>query len=82
MKIIDDDTRRFGRLLHYAGVLATVLCTAVGYSLVHTPAVHAISEASTKIEELMLSAQNAPVIREQHRAVSGWKVAGLPWVQG
>ena len=24
MHIIDEDTRRFGRLLHYAGVLATV----------------------------------------------------------
>jgi Tfp pilus assembly protein PilO len=70
MHIIDDETRRFGRLLHYAGVLATVFCAATGYSLVHAPAVHAISRTSMKIEELMLSAENAPVIRQQHGAVS------------
>jgi len=68
--VIDDETRRFGRLLHYAGMLATVLCAGVGYSFLHAPAIEAIANTSTRIEELTLSAQNAPVIREQHRKAS------------
>lgn len=67
---IDDETRRFGRLLHYAGLLATVLCATASYSLLHAPTAHAIAETSARIEEIMLSVQNAPVIREQHRKVS------------
>ena len=65
-----NETRRFGRLLHYAGVLATVVCATAGYSLVHAPTIDAIADTSARIEELMLSVQNAPVIREQHRKVS------------
>ena len=70
MNIIDEQTQRFGRLLHYAGVLIMVVCTTAGYSFLHAPAVHAITETSNRIDELMLSVQNAPVIREQHRIVS------------
>jgi Tfp pilus assembly protein PilO len=70
MGVIDEETRRFGRLLHYAGVLATVVCLSIGYSFLHAPAVHAIAETSAQIDEVMQSVQNAPVIREQHRIVS------------
>lgn len=70
MHILDDDIRRFGRMLHYAGVLATVLCVAAGYSLVHVPAIDAIAETSAQIEELQLSIENAPVMRQQHHKVS------------
>jgi Tfp pilus assembly protein PilO len=70
MYIIDEPTRRFGRLLHYAGLLATVLCAAVGYSLVHAPVVRSITATSAQIDDLMQSVQNAPVIREQHHNVS------------
>ena len=28
--VLDDDLRRFGRLLHYGGVLVTVVCATVG----------------------------------------------------
>ena len=70
MQVIDEETQRFGRLLHYAGVLLMVVCTTAGYSFLHAPAVHAITETSNRIDELMLSVQNAPVIREQHRIVS------------
>jgi Tfp pilus assembly protein PilO len=70
MQVIDEQTQRFGRLLHYAGVLIMVVCTTAGYSFLHAPAVHAITETSNRIDELMLSVQNAPVIREQHRIVS------------
>jgi Tfp pilus assembly protein PilO len=70
MHVIDDDTRRFGRLLHYAGLLATILCATLGYSLVHAPTIHSVSDISVRIEEVLLSAQNAPLIRQQHRLVS------------
>ena len=70
MSVIDEQTRRFGRLLHYAGVLLTVVCTTAGYSFLHAPKVHEITETSAKIDELLQSVQNGPVMREQHRMVS------------
>ncbi|MEX2309476.1 MAG: type 4a pilus biogenesis protein PilO [Pirellulales bacterium] len=70
MQVIDDETRRFGRLLHYAGVLATVVCAAAGYSLLHAPTVHAVVDRSARINELKLSLRNGPVVRDQHRKVS------------
>ena len=70
MHIIDEETRRFGRLLHYAGVLATVVCATAGYSFVHAPAVHAIADTSARIEERDAVGPKRAVIREQHRIVS------------
>jgi Tfp pilus assembly protein PilO len=70
MYVIDEDTRRFGRLLHYTGLLITVLCATAAYTLLHAPTTRAISDTSLGIEELLLSVQNAPIIREQHRKVS------------
>ena len=70
MHVIDDETRRFGRMLHYAGVLATVIGATAAYSLLYAPTVHAIAERAARIEELTLSLRNAPVVREQHRKVS------------
>lgn len=68
--VMDDDLRRFGRMLHYGGVLAAVLCATAAYSLLHAPTAAAIFETSTRIEEVLLSVQNAPLIREQHAKVS------------
>jgi Tfp pilus assembly protein PilO len=70
MDVIDEDTRRFGRLLHYTGVLATVICATAGYSLLYAPTVDTIAHRSARVEELTLSLQNAPVAREQHQKVS------------
>ncbi len=70
MHVIDDETRRFGRLLHYAGVLATVMCTTAGYSFLHAPAVREITEASARIDELLQSVRNGPVMRAQHQVVT------------
>jgi Tfp pilus assembly protein PilO len=70
MHIPDDETRRFGRLLHYGGVLITVVCATFGYSFLHAPSVEAITATSSQIDELMQSVQNAPIIRQQHRIVS------------
>jgi Tfp pilus assembly protein PilO len=70
MYVIDDETRRFGRLLHYTGVLATVICATAVYSLLHASTIEAIADTSLQIQEMTLSIQNAPLIREQHRKVS------------
>jgi Tfp pilus assembly protein PilO len=67
MHVIDDDTRRFGRLLHYAGVLATVVCATVGYSFLHAPALRGIANTSARIDDLLASVRNGPVTREYHR---------------
>jgi len=70
MSVIDEDTKRFGRLLHYAGVLVTVACASFGYSFLHAPALHDISETAARIDEVMQSVHNAPIIRAQHQKVS------------
>jgi Tfp pilus assembly protein PilO len=70
MHVIDEETRRFGRLLHYAGVLAAVACASFGYSFLHAPAVHAISDTAARIDDVVQSVQNAPIIRQQHQIVS------------
>lgn len=70
MQVIDEETRRFGRLLHYAGVLITVICASAGYSFLHAPAVHSIADVSAQIDEVKQSVQNASVIRQQHQTVS------------
>jgi Tfp pilus assembly protein PilO len=70
MSVIDEETRRFGRLLHYAGLLVTVVCATAGYSLLHAPAIDSIADTAARIDEVVQSVQNAPVIREQHRIVS------------
>jgi Tfp pilus assembly protein PilO len=67
MHILDKETRRFGRVLHYAGLLATVLCATACYSLLHAPTMHAKADTSSRIQEVLLSVQNAPLIREQHQ---------------
>jgi Tfp pilus assembly protein PilO len=68
--IIDEETRRFGRILHYAGVLACVVCATLCYSLVHAPTAKTIAKTTLRIDELALSVENAPLIRDQHRKVS------------
>jgi Tfp pilus assembly protein PilO len=70
MHVIDEETRRFGRLLHYAGVLVTVVCASFAYSCLHAPAVHTISDTEARIDDVVQSVQNAPIIRQQHRIVS------------
>jgi Tfp pilus assembly protein PilO len=67
--VLDDELRQFGRMLHYCGILVTVLAATAAYSLLHAPTARAIAETATRIEEVMLSAENAPLIREYHQKV-------------
>lgn len=70
MPVFDEELRRFGRLLHYVGLLAAVLCAAAGYSLLHAPSVLAVASTSAKIMELEKLIENAPLMRQQHRQVA------------
>jgi Tfp pilus assembly protein PilO len=69
-QVLDDQIRRFGRILHYAGVLATVIGMAASYSLWHVPLLVETDRTDEKIQELTLSVQNAQAIREQYEKVS------------
>jgi Tfp pilus assembly protein PilO len=68
--ILDDSTRRFGRVLHYAGVLATVLGMTGSYSLLHAPLIRQTQRKEERIQELSLALQNSEAIRDQHQRVS------------
>jgi Tfp pilus assembly protein PilO len=70
MYVLDSETRRFGRVLHYTGGLVLVLCATAGYTLAYGPAREAMSNTDMRINELLLSVENLPVIREHHRKVS------------
>jgi Tfp pilus assembly protein PilO len=70
MHVIDAELRRFGRLLHYAGVLATVVCAAAGYSFLHGPSTQSIASTSERIDELAMFVRNVPIMREQHQKVT------------
>ena len=67
--VIDDETRRFGRLLHYAGVLALVVCMAAAYSLVHAPTKEEVAWTAARVEELRLSLENAPLAQDRKSVV-------------
>jgi Tfp pilus assembly protein PilO len=69
--VFDNETRRFGRLLHYAGLAAVLVSGAVGYGWLYTPVETNILETVMKIEELALSRQNAVAIRREHERLSG-----------
>ena len=70
MHVLDEETRRFGRMLHYGGLLLAVVCASVGYSMLHAPTVQAISDITGEVDELILSVRNAPLIQEHHQKVS------------
>jgi Tfp pilus assembly protein PilO len=68
--ILDGEIRRFGRILHYAGLLAVVASVTASYSLLHAPLLRKIERTNAEIDELALSIQNASAARDQHQKVS------------
>ena len=68
---IDDESRHFGRLLHYAGLAVVLVCGAFAYAWLYAPVESEIFGTMMKIEELALSRQNAEVIRREHARLSG-----------
>jgi Tfp pilus assembly protein PilO len=70
VSVVDDDTKRIGRLLHYAGLLATVICGTIGYAFAYAPTIKNIEGTDAMIDELKQSVQNAPVIHREHDRAS------------
>jgi Tfp pilus assembly protein PilO len=69
--VLDTETVRFGRLLHYAGVAITLLCAAMAYTYLFTPIEKDIFDVSVRIDELSESSRNAPAIHSEHEKLSG-----------
>jgi Tfp pilus assembly protein PilO len=69
--VLDPETVRFGRLLHYAGLAITLLCGTVAYTYLFTPIENDIFAVSMRIDELTESSQNAPAIQAEHEKLSG-----------
>jgi type IV pilus assembly protein PilO len=65
-QVLDDETLRFGRLLHYAGLAVVLICGAIAHSYWYEPVEIKILDTQMKIEELAISRQNADVIRREH----------------
>ncbi len=70
MSVLDDDTKRVGRLLHYGGLLAAVVCGTIAYSFAYAPTNQNIQDITALLDELKQSVQNAPVIRREHERAS------------
>jgi Tfp pilus assembly protein PilO len=68
--VIDHETQRFGRLLHYAGVAVVLVFGAAGYAWLYTPVESNILDAAMRIDELAQSKQNAEAIRQEHDRLS------------
>jgi type IV pilus assembly protein PilO len=64
--VIDDETLRFGRLLHYAGAAIVLIASALAYNWFYAPMEADILDTEMKIDALAVSEQNAPVIRREH----------------
>ncbi|HEY4232536.1 MAG TPA: type 4a pilus biogenesis protein PilO [Lacipirellulaceae bacterium] len=69
--VLDPETVRFGRLLHYGGVAITLLCGAAAYAYLFTPIERDIFDVSVRIDELTESSRNASAIQGEHEKLSG-----------
>jgi Tfp pilus assembly protein PilO len=69
--VLDAETVRFGRLLHYAGVGIALLCGAAAYACLFTPIEQDIFNVSVRIDELTESSHNASAINTEHEKLSG-----------
>ena len=68
--VLDDETLRFGRLLHYAGLAIVLVAGAAAYHWFYEPVERNMLDAAMKIDELVVSRQNAGVIRHEHERLS------------
>lgn len=64
--VVDQQTLRFGRLLHYAGLALVLIAGAIAYNWLYTPLEAAILDAQMQLEDLEIMHRNAPVIRREH----------------
>ncbi len=68
--VLDQETLQFGRLLHFAGLAVVLICGAVAYNWCYAPVAMRIVETEMKIDDLIVSRQNAEAIRHEHARLS------------
>jgi type IV pilus assembly protein PilO len=68
--VIDDETLRFGRLLHYAGLAIVLIACALAYNWFYAPLEAEILDAEMKIDELAVAGENTTVIRQEHERLT------------
>jgi Tfp pilus assembly protein PilO len=69
--ILDEETTRFGRLLHYLGLLIAVVIGTAVYSYAHAPLVKSIVHTTGRIDELRQSLKNTSgAYEERERLLS------------
>jgi Tfp pilus assembly protein PilO len=62
----DDETLRFGRLLHYAGLAIVLVTSALAYHWFYSPVEADILDAEMKIDALDVAKNNFNVILREH----------------
>jgi type IV pilus assembly protein PilO len=68
--VFDNETLRFGRLLHYAGLAVVLVVGAAAYHWLYTPMQQDIFDAEVRLDELTQSGRNADAIRREHKRLS------------
>jgi len=68
--VLDDETLRFGRLLHYAGLAIVLVVGAMAYNGFYAPMETDLLDTEMKIDELAVAGQNAETIRREHERLS------------
>lgn len=68
--VIDDDTKRLGRLLHYGGFAAVLILGATAFHWMYVPVQKDIFDVEIRLDELTQTARNADAIRDEHHRLS------------
>lgn len=66
----DDETLRFGRLLHYAGLAIVLVAVALAYHWFYSPVEAEILDAAMQIDALNVAQKNAGVILHEHERLT------------
>jgi Tfp pilus assembly protein PilO len=66
----DDETLRFGRLLHYAGLAIVLVTVALAYQWFYSPVEAEILDAAMQIDALDVAQKNAGVILHEHERLT------------
>jgi Tfp pilus assembly protein PilO len=64
--VVDQQTLRYARLLHYAGLAVVLIVGATTYNWFYTPLQKAILNTQLQIQDLEIMSRNAPAIRREH----------------
>jgi len=68
--VFDEAMLRFGRLLHYAGLAIALIVCAIAYSWFYEPLEGDILDTEMKIDQLVVSRENAETIHHEHERLS------------